>query len=344
MKHSLKDALKEHFLRYSKMTPQDTVKLIYQSEFGGGHLIANEAYARARLKDELADTLHDERIPTVEYLGGDACRINLANLPKGLSTGTLSRIFTESAKLFSGTDRAFQSKIYEVYELIDEKYAPFSRYDYSNYIEKYLASGGGAMHHSLYYSSAYRPAYRVIHVSFVPLLPIFAELDSRLSRGERPTLVIDGRCGSGKTTVSGMIEQMYGCGVVHADDFYPARGTSDDPIEFDRLNCEVQSIIDGKSDSYGVFDCSVQAITHEKKVKNEPFLCVEGSYSRHPKVKFGDLSVFVTASKETQLSRLAARDPEKLEVFRTRWIPAEESYFEANKTDVICDFTMNTDE
>ncbi len=342
MKYTLKEALKEHFLRYPKMTPQDAVKLVFQSEFGGGHLIINESYVRERLISEISDTLCDERIPTVEYLGGDACRINLANLPSGLSSETLLRIFIVSAEMFSGTEHAFESKLYEVYDLIDEKYAKFSRFEYASYIEKYLSEGGGAVRHSLYYNAAYRPAYRVIHVAFVPLLPLLSEIDRRISRGEKPTVRIDGRCGSGKTTIASLIERIYGCGVVHTDDFYPVWGSTDEPLEFDRLCSEVSDIISGKSSSYGVFDCSVQSVTHEKTAKNDPFLCVEGSYSTHPKIDFGDISVFVTVGQDTQLSRIASRDPDKLEAFRTRWIPNEERYFAENSTEEKCDFVIKT--
>ncbi len=342
MKITLHETLKAHFLRYPKMTPQDAVKLIFQSEFGGGHLITNEAYAQARLVSELADTPRDEKIPTLEPLGTSAYRINLANLPEGLSVDTLLNVFIASAELFSGTQKAFESKLYEVYELIEEKYAKFSRYDYASYLEKYLSSGGGAVHHSIYYNSAYRPAYRVIHGSFVPLLPLLSELDTRIAHGERPTLVIDGRCGSGKTTLSRTLERIYGCGVVHADDFYPEWGTSDSPLDFDRLNREVGAILRGERTSYGVFDCSEQRITHEKAIKNVPFLCVEGSYSSHPSVDFGDVSVFVTVDSDVQLERIEARCPEKLDDFRTRWIPREEAYFEANATSQSCDFIIDT--
>ena len=50
------DILLSHFVRYPQMTPQDAVKLLYQSAFGPGHLIRDEGMARARLAEELAAT------------------------------------------------------------------------------------------------------------------------------------------------------------------------------------------------------------------------------------------------------------------------------------------------
>ena len=38
----IKDVCLEHAKRYVKMQPQDAVKLVFQSEFGGGHLISDE--------------------------------------------------------------------------------------------------------------------------------------------------------------------------------------------------------------------------------------------------------------------------------------------------------------
>lgn len=341
MKYPIKEALKTHFLRYRKMTPQDTVKLIYQSEFGPGHLISDEKYARTRLISETADTPRDESIPTVEHIGGEACRLNLASLPKGLSADTVLRIFVLSAEMFSGNERSFESKLYEVYSLIEEKYAPFSRYEYSEYLKKYLTSGGGAVHHSVYYNALYRPAYRVIHSSFVPLLPLLAEIDIRLASGAPFTVRIDGRCGSGKTTLAETLRLIYGCGIVHADDFYPVKGT-DAPLDFERINAEVGAIASGESDSYGAFDCSWQTVTHRVAASRDPFLTVEGSYTLHPIINFGDLSVFVTVSPETQLSRIEKRSPDMLDTFRTRWIPAEEHYFAEYGTAENCDFIIDT--
>lgn len=343
MKYQITDALKAHFLRYRKMTPQDTVKLIYQSEFGPGHLITNENYAFERLKAELEDTARDSSIPTVEAIGGDACRFNLASLPSDLSVKTLTRIFTMSAEMFFGNSRSFESKLSEVYTLIDEKYAPFSRHEYSEYLKKYFESGAGAVHHSLYYNALYRPAYRVVHASFVPILPILTEIDRRLSANERFTLKIDGRCGAGKSTLSETLRRIYGCGIIHADDFYPTKG-SDSPLDFERMNNEINDILSGKSDSYNAFDCQKQATTEKIYVDRDPFLIVEGSYSLHPRLKLDGISVFVTVTPEIQLKRLEKRSPDKLNDFKTRWIPAEERYFAEFGTAENCELTVDTTE
>ncbi len=346
MKTSLYEALKYHFLKYRKMTPQDAVKLIFQSEYGGGHLIADESYARARLEDELRDTPRNASVPTVEYLGGSACRVNLASLPDGLTVKTLAAIFARSAEMFHGSRVSFESKLYEVYTLIDEKYAPFSRFDYMKYVENYLAEGIHAVHHSLYYNSAYRPAYRVIHRDFAPLLGVFAEIDKAVAEKGRALIKIDGRCGSGKSTAAALIASVYGCGTVHTDDFYLPWGSgreSGENTDFERLNSELSSIIDGGCGFYNVFNCQKQAIDGTVAIPPSPILIVEGSYSMHPKLTAKeDLSVFVTVPGEEQLRRIEKRSPASLDAFRERWIPMEEAYFAKYDVQHRCGITVDT--
>ncbi len=346
MKKTLREALIYHFLKYRKMTPQDTVKLVFQSEFGGGHLIADEKYALNRLMSELSDTPHDSSIPTLEYIGDNACRVNLASLPDGLTPQTLTSVFARSAEMFSGSMERFESKLYEVYSLIDEKYAPFSRFDYMKYVEGYFAAGGGAVHHSIYYYSAYRPAYRVIHTDYAPYLELMARIDSVIAKNGRATVKIDGRCGSGKSTLAALIAAVYGCGTVHMDDFYLPNNIdrkSGENTDFDRLNRELCDIISGNRSSYGVFNCQTQTIDRTVELPKSPVLIIEGSYSLHPKLSCGaDVYVFLTVPKDEQYRRIENRSPQSLDAFRTRWIPMEEAYFEKYNVIEKCDFIFDT--
>ena len=48
----LRSILLAHVRRYPAMAPQDGVKLVYQNEFGGGHLVADPAQSLERLRAE----------------------------------------------------------------------------------------------------------------------------------------------------------------------------------------------------------------------------------------------------------------------------------------------------
>ena len=48
----MKEILLEHFHRYPQMQLQDAVKLLYQSEFGGGHMVTSPEKSLKSLEDE----------------------------------------------------------------------------------------------------------------------------------------------------------------------------------------------------------------------------------------------------------------------------------------------------
>ena len=54
----MREILNEHAKRYPKMEARDWFKLLYQSEFGGGHLIADKNMALRRLENEI-NALYD---------------------------------------------------------------------------------------------------------------------------------------------------------------------------------------------------------------------------------------------------------------------------------------------
>lgn len=74
----LERILREHARRYPKMQPTDAVKLIYQNEFGGGHLIREEQVCMNYLRSEYASVEKDASIPLYEDIGNGIVRVNLA--------------------------------------------------------------------------------------------------------------------------------------------------------------------------------------------------------------------------------------------------------------------------
>ena len=76
----LEAILKSHAKRYPLMQPRDAVKLIYQNEFGGGHLIQDEHACLNHLRQEYADLVKDPTAPLYEDIGNGIVRVNLAAL------------------------------------------------------------------------------------------------------------------------------------------------------------------------------------------------------------------------------------------------------------------------
>ena len=77
------ETLKYHASKYKEMMPQDAVKLIYQNEFGGGHLIQDEEACLRYLRREYEATPKNPAVPQQESIGNGICRVNLAALEAG---------------------------------------------------------------------------------------------------------------------------------------------------------------------------------------------------------------------------------------------------------------------
>lgn len=71
--------LQAHLERYPMMQISDVVKLLYQSEFGPGHLISDPLVCLNRLKDEYAYVEPDDSIPLIEDIGDGFARIPRAD-------------------------------------------------------------------------------------------------------------------------------------------------------------------------------------------------------------------------------------------------------------------------
>lgn len=343
------------------MMPKDAVKLVYQNAFGGGHLVRDESSALELLKEEMERTQHSDAVPTIEYIGGGACRVNLAALPHGLTAHTLMRIFVESSKLNYGGEAAFREGLSAIFALIDEGAAPpaVTREEMVRWLDLYYSEGGGMTRHSIEYSTAYAPAYRVIHEKYAPFLGVFAAIDTLLAKKSAdclPVVTIDGRCGSGKSTLADLIFSVYGCCVVHTDDFFlPASlrtkkrySTPGKNIHYERFNSEISepaaTMRPGDSIKYGVFDCQCGTITSSREVATKPFLLIEGSYSSSPDITIKrDLSIFLTISNEEQLRRIAERNKDKYADFINKWIPMEEKYFQEYNIKESSDLVINTE-
>lgn len=171
---------------------------------------------------------------------------------------------------------------------------------------------------------------------------------------DRPILAaLDGRCGSGKTTLAAQLAgQFPDSAVFHTDDFYlpPAQrvpGWETTPcanMDLLRLRDELlRPARDGQTVSYRAYSCREGAYQPAKLFAPRPFYILEGSYSHHPLLAdCYDLKVFVTCSKETQARRLQAREGARYADFVQRWIPLEEGYFAAFAIEAGADRILDT--
>ena len=157
----LKDILIAHAKRYPLMQPCDAVKLIYQNEFGGGHLIRDEQAVLNYLRREYESVEKDSTMPLYEDIGNGIVRVNLAAVkPEDLDQ--LGRDFIRSAAEHTGTRERFLQKLDVLRQLTRLGYLKFGILELENHLSEYIQSGCPMVSHSEIYRNAYHPAYRVI--------------------------------------------------------------------------------------------------------------------------------------------------------------------------------------
>ena len=157
----LRAILLAHAKRYPLMQPRDAVKLIYQNEFGGGHLIRDEETCLDYLRREYATLEKDPTAPLYEDIGNGIIRVNLAVLREE-DLEQLGKAFIDSAAKHKGTLDSFLNKLEVLQTLTSEGVFAFDLDALNAYLSEYKAAGYLAVSHSPEYRQAYKPAYRII--------------------------------------------------------------------------------------------------------------------------------------------------------------------------------------
>ncbi len=170
-----------------------------------------------------------------------------------------------------------------------------------------------------------------------------------LLKNHNAIIAIDGCCASGKTTLAARLAEDFGLQIIHMDDFFllPEMRTKErlsaagGNIHYERFNDEVAAgITSGTEFEYRVFSCRTGNYSGTVKIDPALPVIIEGAYSVHPDIKINyDLKIFLETDTQTQLKRIEKRNgADAVEVFKSKWIPLENLYFETfdikNKCDI----------
>ena len=170
--------------------------------------------------------------------------------------------------------------------------------------------------------------------------------------GQRTVIAIDGRCTSGKTTYAAALSELLDIPVFHMDDFFlqvhqrtPERyAEPGGNVDRERLIEEVlEPFRNGCTViSHRKFIRGIMALSEPVSTEVRDCIILEGSYSCHPLLqKYSDLKIFMDIDPEAQLKRVLLRDgQEKYNEFKEKWIPLEETYFNAYDIRSICDIVI----
>ena len=157
----LKSVLKDHAERYPNMEPTDAVKLLYQNEFGGGHLIRDVDACLRYLRAEYESVPKDPAATRQEYIGNGIYRVNLAALTEA-ELEDLGRDFIASAAAHQGDLDRFIEKLAVLRKLTAEGVFSFDSAQLEEYLTAYEQAGYPMVSHSQTYRKHYKPAYRII--------------------------------------------------------------------------------------------------------------------------------------------------------------------------------------
>ena len=157
----MEQILHRHAAVYPAMQPTDAVKLIYQNEFGGGHLIADPQACLQYLLGEYASIEKDAAQPLTEDIGNGIVRVYLAAMPRE-NLPALADRFIRSAAEHTGNPDSFRQKLAVLRQLTEQGCFSFGIAQLEEYLTAYAQAGYPPASHSPAYKEAYHPAYRVI--------------------------------------------------------------------------------------------------------------------------------------------------------------------------------------
>ncbi|MFX4272340.1 uridine kinase family protein [Propionibacteriaceae bacterium Y1685] len=184
-----------------------------------------------------------------------------------------------------------------------------------------------------------------------PPLTLAAGLDEVRARlGQLPSgrtrwVGIDGFGAAGKTTFAHTVSTMINNAVVvHVDDF---SGPGIPTWDHDRFRTELlEPLLAGRSARYRVSDPDIDVLGSSVAVDPGQVLIIEGVSSTDEAVAVPwDLTVWLETPAEVRWQRVLARDPvERLEIWRTEWIPSERAYAERQRPRERADLVIRGDQ
>ncbi|MBE5802934.1 MAG: hypothetical protein E7316_00300 [Clostridiales bacterium] len=318
-----------HRRHYPAMEPQDVVKLYFQAMLGCGHLLGDEDAVAQRIAVEQATLTPSPAESLTEPLGPDYVRLNLRRAKAdGLEPLWIARLM----KLSAETQQPARADVMKALSSLGDA-------SIDQAAQRLMDDPAWLPSHTQTYHAAYAPAYRVISRKFDYLLPALQRI-VRLRHQDRVLICIDGPCGSGKTTLAGLLKRILAGAVVSMDDFFlphpqktPERlAQPGGNADWERLVGEfLTPWLQQGSASYRPYDCHANDFGDEIRIPACQYTIIEGSYSLMPAIAgHADLKLFLRIDPEEQKQRILQRNGEKLlQMFVSRWIPLEQAYFSA---------------
>lgn len=311
--------LQRNIKKYPHSNTNDFLKLIYQSEFGPGHLIKSKSSLNYLIEELENIKMINETNLLYEYISNDFIRVNLDIYKKyNLDVYKLNTLFYETSMLIHKTNLSKKLDILELYIGHNE--------DINNFRNNPVQ-----MHHSEIYKKYYDPHYRLISSNLIDsnfksllLDDYLSNLSKKLPNNKIYFIALEGRCCSGKTTITKNINN---ASVIHADDFF---SNNNEPLDFNRLKNVLLNLEPNKINTYEIYNCMNNTYSVKKTDVLKKIVIIEGVYSYHESIRDIYNEVIYINSPDNQLERLLHRcngNTNLYNKFINIWIPREELYF-----------------
>ncbi|MEV7762372.1 ATP-binding protein [Curtobacterium flaccumfaciens] len=155
--------------------------------------------------------------------------------------------------------------------------------------------------------------------------------------GRRAVVLIDGRSGTGKTTLGAQVAEQLGAQLVHLDDLYPG---------WDGLRAAADAVVTdvlGAPSGYRRWDWAADAPAGWASVDPDQPIVVEGcgALSR-ASAPLGSLRVWLEADDAVRWDRAIGRDGEVFAREWDRWAAQEQSFIAAEDPAALADVVLRT--
>ncbi|MGI6485894.1 MAG: uridine kinase family protein [Tepidanaerobacteraceae bacterium] len=355
---NIRNVLLSQYRLYPMMQIRDIVKLIYQNEFAGEHLILNEKDSLLKLQKEYnlikcksaTNTIYNN---VFEEIGNGLCRLNLFTLKDyDIDLTTVNRFFLTTANSNTGSKNSFENKLDVFSHCCRKKELPYDPHEVVAYLLAYRKKGYPPVSHSNIYKIAYSPAYRIVKKDYSIFFELFCKIDLLMKSHKRVIVAIDGNSGAGKTTLASLIGSIYDCNTFHMDDFFLTPDLKTEKrlkeiggnVDYVRFKQEViDKIHSGHKFDFRAYDCKKMAFKQPVSVIPKKLNIIEGCYSMHPTlINNYDLKIFLCIDKEKQIQLILKRNGvDVLNKYLEEWIPLENKYFEEYKIKERSDLVFN---
>ena len=332
---SILACLKEQYSRYPRMRQEDVVKFVFQAMLGPGHLLSGRKTVTERITLETEGLSGNRAEPLFERLSPAWCRLSLR---RAAADGIPPSAVAGMILAFPADGRFSRQDVLDFCAALREAGDPHVTGETTPGPvpdEAWLPS------HSAAYREAYRPAYRVISSYWISCIEAVRGIAGKQAASGRMLVTVDGPCASGKTTLASRLAGVFEAAVVHTDDYVvPHARKTAGRLAVPGGNCDVERLAaevvipwkKGLPVTVRRYDCHTDRMLPGETIPPDSgMLILEGSYSNLPDIAVhADFRIFTDTPEAVRMDRLLRREsPESMRMFRDRWIPLEQAYFDA---------------